>query len=290
MRFGKLTALTGILIMIAAGMYGCSDDKSTSTPAITYGPIDDPVFVPVKAQIDDAITTFVNDMRDGFENYYVAPGDWTTIRAQMMPPAIEPDLGADPETLIVIYQNDWHFVYATFLGDAFRSRVACSTQYQIDGIPVEDPQASVDFIHDIDNWRIMALDTDISHTNYTGRNDFQIANLDQNTATINGVTSNTVEIVYVDADSTMSDVYSFVFTVNNINVPRQDGEWESGCPCSGTLQMTLSHTYNWDNSITFGTGADGWNINVVFTNGIATVTADNGSDVWLYDIQVCTAP
>ena len=54
--------------------------------------------------------------------------------------------------------------------------------------------------------------------------------------------------------------------------------------------MTLSHTFNWDNTVTFGTGADSWNINVAFADGTATVTADNGSDIWLYDVQVCTAP
>ncbi len=290
MRFGKLTALTGIFILIVVGLYGCSDDKSTSTPAVTYGSLEDPEFVPIKAQIDDALTTFVDDIREGFGNFYVAPGDSTTIRAQLTPPAVVPDPGTDPDTVFVIYYNDWHFVYATYLGDVFQSRVACSTQYRIDGTPVEDPQPTVDYIHYINNWRFMAIDTDISHTNYTGRNDFEFSNLDRNAAVINGTTANNHEIVNIGSDSTISDVYSFSFSVHNVNVPKVFGEWKSGCPTSGTLDMTLSHTYYWDDYITFGTGADSWNIHVVLTDGIATVTANNGNDAWQYTVQICATP
>lgn len=290
MRFGKLTALTGIIIMIVAGLYGCSDDKSISTPSVTYGSIDDPEFVPVKAQIDDALTTFVNDMRDGFDNFYIAPGDSTTIRAHLTPPAVVPDPEVSPDTFMVIYQNGWHYIYATYLGNTYQSRIACSTQYRIDDMPVENPHADVDFIHNIDSWRFIAVNTEVTHINYAGRNDFQFANLDQNTAVINGTTYNTVEMVYIDTDSTLTDIYSFSYTVNNINVAKVSNAWGYGCPSSGTLQMTLSHTYNWDNNITFGTGADSWNINVVFSSGVATVTAGNGEETWQYTVQVCETP
>jgi len=290
MRFGKLAVLTGVFACALAVFYGCSDDRTTSMPPVNYGSLDDPVFVPVKVQIDDAVSTIVTDVLTGLGNMYVLPGDTMSVQAQLNPPATEPDPDATPDELIAIYQNGWHFVHATYTGNVYFSRLRDSVMYQIDGTPVEIPTGQVDFIHYINNWTFTALDPDVSHTDFTGRNDFEISNLDQPIATINGATSNTVEAVYIAGDTMMTNMYGFAIQVTNLRIPKVTGHWVTGCPQSGRLNIILSHVYNWENDVTFGGGSAGWTAVVTFNNGTATITADNGDQTWRYECEVCTIP
>jgi hypothetical protein len=290
MWFGRLTALCGIVLLAVVGIVGCSDDETTAPPSVTYGSLDDPQFVPIKAQIDDALTNFVGDVVAGFDNLYVRPGDTASVRADLTPPSTVPDPNADPDILVVLYQNGWHFVYATYTGDVYQSRLADSIQYQIDGTPVEEPSGSVDYIHFITNWTFTALDPNVSHINYTGRTEFELANLDLNAAVVNGAAARTLEVAYIANDTTMNNVFSFNGTVENLTVPKAELGWSSGCPISGTIDMTLAHVFSWSNGATFGVGGRNWTIAVTFDDGTATVTADNGETTWRYTGQVCDPP
>ncbi len=288
MRFGKLTALTGVLIIALALVYGCSDDKTTSTPTVTYGSIDDPNFVPVKAQIDSALSVFVGDILVGFDNLYASPGDTVSIRAELlMPPFVVPDPNAGLDTLIAIYENGWHYVYATYVGNVYNARVIDSIQFQIDGTPTQDPSYHVDQVHFINNWEFTAINPDVSHVDFTGRNDFDYTNLDQSTATINGTIDNNVEGVYIGVDTTMTNAFTFSFTATNVQVPKTYHGWKASCPTAGTLDMTMTHTFSWTNAVTEGNGATEWTIQVTFNDGTATVTASNSVATWRYEYDVC---
>ncbi len=155
---------------------------------------------------------------------------------------------------------------------------------------MQDPVNNVDLIHYIDNWTFTALDQNVSHNDYTGRNEFQLANLDQNVAVINGTSLNTVETYYIDGDTIMSNWFSFNVVVENLNVPKITGYWFSGCPQSGSLDITLSNTWDWSNGTTFGSGGVNWTVTVTFNDGTATVTAGNGDETWRYECEVCNIP
>jgi len=288
MRFGKLTALTGVLIILLAVLYGCSDDKTTSIPPVTYGSIDDPEFVPVKAQVDTVLSGFVRDVLTGLDNMYVQPGDTISVRTALTPPSVQPDLNAAPDTLLAVYQNGWHFIYATYTGQLYHSRLRDSIQFQVDGLPVQMLDPDVDFVHYIHNWTFTALDPNVTHADYTGRNEFEISDLDQQTAVINGSTANTLELVYIAPDTTMTNTFSFNFTATDVTVPQVAGGWYSGCPRTGTLNMTLSHVFSWTNNVSFGSRANNWTATVTFDDGTATVTATNGEQTWRYECHICT--
>jgi len=290
MRLGKFTALTGVILVSVAVIFGCSDDKSTTTPTVTYGSVDDPEFVPVKTQIDNTVSDIVADVVEGFDNLYVAPGDTTSVQAQLTPPATQPEPGADPDVLIATYENGWHHVYATYTGDVFYAQTSDSIRFEIDDVPVQQPTTEVDYLHYIDNWTFTALNQEVTHNDYTGRNDFEIANIDQTVAVINGSRVNTVETFFVDTDTTLTHMFTFNIDVTNLNVPRVSNQWTSACPQSGTLDIVLSNTWNWTNATTFGSGGTNWTVNVVFADGTATVTADNGETTWRYECDVCTIP
>ncbi len=288
MRLGKLTVLTGVIIISMAVLYGCSFDKTTTTPTMTYGSLDDPEFVPVKAQIDNTVSTIVDDIVAGCSNLYVAPGDTSSVQNQLTPPATQPDPEIDPDVLIAIYENGWHFVYATYTGDVYYSQITDSIMFQIDDTPVQNPTTEVDFIHYIDNWTFTAINQDVSHNDFAGRNDFQIAGLDQTVAVINGSTTNSIETNYIDSDTSMTNLYTFDVIATDLNVPKILSQWNSGCPQSGTLNIGMSNVYNWTDATTEGTGGADWAINVSFNDGNATVTANNGDVTWRYECEVCT--
>lgn len=289
MRFGKFTAFTGVFVIALALIWGCGDDK-TSAPTVTYGSIDDPEFVPVKTQIDSVLTDFVEDVLLGFDNLYSSRIDTTRIRAELTPPSIVPDPDANPDTLIAIYENGWHFIYATYVGDIYHSRVMDSIRFEVDGMPVEVPSANVDYIHFINNWEFTALNPAVSHIDFDGRNDFNFADLDQSVAIINGTTVNNIEIVYIGVDTTMTNSFNFDFSASDIHMPRTNQGWVATCPVAGTLDMTLTHTYSWTSNVTEGSGATEWTIQVTFNNGTATVTADNATTTWRYQCEICQLP
>jgi len=290
MRLGKLTALTGVIIISIAVLFGCSSDEKTVTPTVTYGSLDDPEFVPVKTQIDNTVTNLVNDVVAGFNNLYVAPGDTTSVQNQLTPPAIDPDPNADPDVLITIYENGWHFVYASYTGDVYYAELKDSIMFQIDGVPVQEPTTSVDYIHFIDSWTFEALNQDVSHIDYTGRNDFTLDNLEQNVAVVNGTTNHAVDIYYINGDTSMTNQFAFDVTVTNLNIPQIHDQWITGCPHSGTLTIGLTDTYAWTNATSNGNGTVNWDVDVTFNSGTATVEATNGAQTWRYTCEVCTIP
>jgi hypothetical protein len=290
MRLGKLTALTGVIIISVAIMFGCSDDDKTITPTITYGSLDDPEFVPVKTQIDATVTGVVSDILAGFDNLYVPPGDTSSVQNQLTPPAVQPDPDADPDVLIAIYENGWHFVYASYTGDIYYAEVKDSIRFEVDGVPVQLPTGQVDYIHYIDNWAFEALDQEVSHIDYLGRNDFELADLDQNVAVVNGNSVNNVETNYFAVDTTVTNLFAFEIAVTDINVPKVNGQWITGCPQSGTLVMVLTDTFEWTSGDNSGSGSINWEVEVIFDNGNATVTATNGETTWRYECEVCNIP
>lgn len=290
MQLGKLTVLTGVIIISMALIFGCSSDKKTVTPTITYGSLDDPEFVPVKTQIDNTVITMVEDILSGFANLYVAPGDTSSVQHQLTPPATQPDPDADPDVLIAIYENGWHFVYATYTGDVYYAETKDSVQFLADGTPVQQPSGEVDFIHYIDTWTFTALDQEVTHADFEGRNEFQLANLDQPVAVINGTTTNSVNTYFINGDTSMTNLFEFDIDVTDLNVPEVIGQWITGCPQSGVLDITLSNTFFWTNATTIGVGVVSWDIGVSFNDGTATVTATNGTTTWRYECEVCGIP
>ncbi len=287
MRFGKLTVLTGVLIIALALMFGCSDDKTTSTPTVTYGSIDDPEFVPVKTQIDSVLTVFVDDILVGFDNLYAYPGDTESVRADLTPPFGSPAQSNGLDTLIAVYENGWHYVYATYSGEVYNARVMDSIQYQIDGTPVQDLSPSIDRVRFINSWDFTSVNPDVTHVDLAGRNNFDYTNLDQETATVSGTTVNNIEAAYIGVDTTMTNAFDFNFSATNIQIPKTVHGWRASCPIAGTLDMTMTHTYAWTNATTQGSGVNEWTIQVTFDNGTATITAGNATTTWRYECEVC---
>jgi hypothetical protein len=265
-------------------MFGCSDDKS-SGPSVTYGSLDDPEFAPVKVQIDDALDDLLYDILGGFDNLNAAPNDTVNIRAQLAPPASDPN-EAEPDVIIMTYEGGWYYVYASYTGDVYESVSKDSIQFQVDGVPVEDP-SDVDYVHFIDNWSFLAVNQDASHIDFTGRNDFQIADLDEQVCIINGTTVNNVEAVYIGVDTTAVATFAFDVTVTNLQISRVNTEWESSCPLTGTLVIDLDEGFEWTSGTSQGSAIVSWDIDVAFNDGSATVTATNGVSHWRYTTQLC---
>lgn len=289
MRLHTLTALALALMAVLAFVAGCSDDDAATTPAITYGDNDDPVFVPVQTQIDGVLDEMIGDFAAGMGNLYTNPGDTASIRAELIPPWMVPNPDEEPvDTLITGYQNEWHFVYASYLGDAYRSVFCDSIQFRIDGEAVETPTNDVDYIHNIANWAITCLNQNVSHLDLNGRSDYEFAALDQAVATVDGDGHHMVEITYVSADTSYFGNYNFNMTVAGVQVAKSPTGWNNACPVAGTITMTMSYVYAWTGPQSSGNGASSWTVTASFDQGTATVTASNGASTWQYVSDVCS--
>ena len=289
MRFGILTALAA-MALVAIFAFGCSDDKTTSSTPVNYADLEDPQFAPVKTPVDETVNNLLDDVLSGFENKYVTPGDTVSVRADLMPPLLNPPLGVGPDTLIADYQEGWHYVYASYTGDMYKSRLWDSVQIQVDGTPVETPIPAVDYIHGIRRWSIMPLNPGETHFALYGRNDFELANLDQSVATINGSRANAVELEYIAADTSLIDNYNFDMTITNLQLAKTLAGWTSACPQTGTIDMNLSRVVIWQGPHGSGNGSGSWHVTITFDDGSATVTASNGDNRWRYTTQICTIP
>lgn len=288
MRLGILTALAGVIVISMALVIGCSSSKTTISPTVVYGELTDSEFVPVKAQIDSVLASVVSDVLSGLNNLSVAPGDTSSVQADMTPPSIEPDPDASPDSLVTVYIGDWHYVYATYTGATYFSRLRDSIQYRKDGVVQQNPSSTVDFIHNITNWTFTVLDQNTTHTDYAGRTDFTLENLDLATATINGNFSTTVKNVFIGVDSSFTELYAFDVDVTGFRVSEDAGAWISGCPNSGSLSFNLGYTYSWETNLDFGSGNSNWTATANFSNGTATVTVGNGTTNWQYTVETCS--
>ncbi len=287
MRLGMLTALAGLIVLSMALVIGCSSDKTTTSPTITYGELTDPEFIPVKAQVDSVLTSIVSDVLSGFNKLSVAPGDTSSVQADMTPPSVEPDPNANPDSLLAVYFGDWNYVYATYTGTTYFSRLRDSIQYKTDGVAQQNPTGTVDFIHNITNWTFTVIDQNTTHTDYAGRTDFTLTNLDQTTATINGTFTTTVKNVFVGIDSSFTELYSFDVDMTNFTVSENSGAWITGCPNTGSLSLDLGYTYTYETNLDFGSGNSNWTATASFSSGTATVNIGNGTTDWQYTIEVC---
>ena len=291
MRLLKFTALAGMSILLCSFFVGCGSDDATPTASTAYGDNDDPEFVVVQEEINGLLVEIVDDMLDGFDNLYVTPGDTISARADLAPTGLGPDPGLEsgPDTLIAIYQNNWYYVYASRLGEVYRSRLWDSVQFRQDGVP-QQGGSSADYVHFIDNWEITSLNQSITHTDFDGRNDYIIEGLDSSLAVINGTTEHNVNAVYIGTDTTMAYDYAFNSTATDIQIPKFVTGWVTACPQSGTIEMTVTQDYEWTNATTSGEGSVEWTINVEFDYGTVTVRANNGTTTWRYTCDICTVP
>lgn len=288
MRLSIVTALAGIIVVLMALVVGCSSKQTTTSPTITYGELNDPEFVLVKVQVDSVLTNIVSNVLSGLNNLSVAPGDTNSVQILMSPPSIEPEPDANPDSLLAVYVGDWNYVYATYTGSSYFSRLRDSIQYKDGGVVQKSPSGTVDYIHNITNWTFTALDQSTSHSDYLGRLDFELGSLDQSIATINGSYLTIIKNVYVGFDSSFTEIYSFDIDATGFRVSRTSGEWASGCPTAGTLTIDLDYIYSWENNIAFGSGNSSWTATANFLNGTATVTLSDGTTLWQYMVATCT--
>jgi hypothetical protein len=146
----------------------------------------------------------------------------------------------------------------------------------------------VDAVNYITDWIFTAKYQAFTHIDLAGRTQYSVTGLDQPTATVNGSCTRMIEGVYVSNDTTITNTYNLAVTAANLSIAKGSIGWDSNCPASGTVNLTVGHVWSWNKSGNFGTGSDNWTVNVTLSNGTATVNASNGTTNWQYTAQLCT--
>ncbi|MFH2037201.1 MAG: hypothetical protein ABIJ45_12425 [Candidatus Zixiibacteriota bacterium] len=274
----------GLFIVAALVLFigGCSDDSSTSSQTYDEGSLSDPYFVNLQMQIEDYLTDARIDFNRGLDNIYQLPTDTAEARAQH-------NAAGPNDTVTAAYMNGWHVTYIARYNLAYNDRFRDSVQFREGGVVVEEPTAALDYQHYVREWGFTDNNVSQPHTDKTGEFNFEFENLDSTIATLNGTHNAFFEWNWVSNDSTVRAEFDIKSTVSDITFGRAYGsQWSSGCPYTGTMEMTIKESYR----VVEGTdpglySVDDWTVTAQFNDGVASITVIQNNYRWQYELTVC---
>jgi hypothetical protein len=286
--------IPGLGLLLLAALFfaigGCSDEKSTTpitedppTDTTVVGSLDDPEFAVVQDQINDYLTSSEQFFAIGLENIYAFPTDTETI--------INNHGAFGPfDTVAYDYKGGWHLIYIARYNTALNDFLMDSIQFKLGENVIEDPEG-LDYLQFIRHWGVTDNRTDQTHTNKSGYINFQFENLDTEECTVNGTNDAIYEWNYVSTDSNVTAFFDMEVSVEDIVLKKTNSYgWNSGCPVSGELRMTIDESY----SVRIGSNTNfwvsGWVVVIEFNDGVADVEVARGNVHWTYSCDICNPP
>ena len=273
MRSGKLFTAVASAALFSLALVGCSGDDNTPT-GNQPGGITDPQYEVVQSEanrfVDSTLQLFTDALgltgvstETGIGDVLYGPGRVDSTQSG----------------------NYWNTVFSSDFS-------AAGTNIWIDSVLYRDangqPQnfgssvAGLTYIH---HWLNNPTDTTAGFERFTARGELDVTGLNANTASVNGEFTLTLEAKLVFADSTLHRDFTFTATVTNVSIPRGSTNWQSGCPSSGTITVTVDYTYQKD----AGTPqSSSWTFEITFSNGTATVDVTHNGESATYTHPFCT--
>ncbi len=271
------------LLLLAAFVFviaGCSDDKTPATSNLTPGSETDPQFLLIQDQINEYLDSTQNVFSIGLENISKLPTDTDEVVI------INGPLGPN-DTALYSYANGWHVMYIAKYALNFDVRFRDSVQFKNDGVAVETPNP-LDYLHFIRYWVFTSNLTSQTHTDMSRYINLIYDNLDTDTASINGTNNSDIAWTYINGDTTITATLDMNVTVDNINVVRSNlYGWVSGCPCSGTLDMTIGEEYEATDGTNQVNLSKDWTVTIEVEDGVATIDIVSGTETWHYTYTIC---
>ena len=272
------------LLLLAAVVFvvaGCSDDDAPSTSNLSPGSVSDPQFLLIQGQINEYLDSTQSVFSVGLKNISQLPTD--TEEVVIIHNAMGPN-----DTAQYTYANGWHVTYIAKYTQYYDVHFRDSVQFMNDDVVVETPDP-LDYLHFIRYWELTSNLTSQTHTNLAQYINLTYDNLDTDTASINGTSNSDVEWNFISGDTTVTAVFNMNVTVENIKVARSNlYGWVSGCPCSGTISMTIIEEY----SATMGADqvdiSRNWSITIDIENGVASVDIVSETETWSYTYIICS--
>ncbi len=275
-----LIALAGFLILGT----GCSDSTTNWTP----GSETDFDYMLVQPQINNVIDSAVASFSSAFDSYNQMPtgdNDDDVIIGNYAPG------GGDVNYTYNYYAGTgWHEIWVANEAEDFSMYVRDSVQFRDNGQFVEDASGA-DYMNYIHNW-IFETDnslTEETYADWTGRSQLQFTYLDQQTCNLDGSNHSVINWHYFATDTTIEAQFESNVTYSDIGfsqVPNYG--WASGCPVSGTMNITMTQAYTLTVDDTPAEFNYDWNVRITFENGSAEIRVTHNNFSWQYTRDLCT--
>ena len=277
MRSSKVIFAGGLALLAILGllMFGCSDDKSSSVVGTSVIHSEyDVLQEAVDANVDSMLALFntglnIIDMGNNDENEISA--------TDVLYSAVRPDS--------VNVSGEWYLIYNTEgnLGLGYSNVLLDSIRFIRNGSFLDTPQGA-DAMNIRHHWTYNNLDTTVSYANYGVVGDFNLYGVDQETVTVNGINSVQVNMKEFENDLSIRHQYTMENTFTNLVVENVDGDYNFGCPISGSISVTVEMTYQIAENIA---DISNWEFVYTFENGNAQVQVVRGSDHENYTCEFC---
>jgi len=278
MRSLKSLFLVGLVAVLSIGyvMYGCSDDDKSTTTTNNDPTIEEmlvQVAPVINAQLDSAVAVMESGLGVAV---YIGTGGSTEIGDLLTGPAI-------PDSVNEL--NGWIVSYITDLqsGVGLNETYDSLTYLHVGQLSVN--AANADGMRYIHNFQFTSADTTSTHTDHDFRMSLQVIDIQTDTATISGTMDVVINEKEVETGGTEWNDWAMEATFTDVTVTRDGSSFDTGCPCSGTISITLEHSVTVDDAEPTVTV---WQFEVTFDHGTATVNATTGTSSTDYEVEVCT--
>ncbi|MDZ4723502.1 MAG: hypothetical protein SGI97_06325 [candidate division Zixibacteria bacterium] len=274
MRVRTLSQLRGLALLIVSVtvISGCGDDKNNpiETP---LGFTDEAAYVAVTAEVGQSVDNLLGLINDGFESATPTSIEDLDDVLYNPQPADSVDTG-----------GGWTVLFLSKLALGTTTIKIDSIQYLEGGNPQSNAVGAdaVSYRHILQQ---NITDTTVSYRIGQIRSSVDITDLDTDMATVNGTKLFELSQKKVTGASTEWFDFDMDVTVSELMVSRGEGNWNQGCPTSGTVQVNLEYTYD---NLVIAPVSTSWTIDVVFDNGSATVTVTRGEQSANYVTDFCT--
>lgn len=278
MRFRKPLILAGLTALVGLGLIlgGCSSDDKQPTTNRNIDPTNqmiDAVSAQVSVQLDSIISNFETGLHmsqvKSTGGIVAGNGD---IRLTTLP-------GEESE-----YSDGWYVWVEGDLGASLGDFQVDSLQY-LAGQDVLEDALGADGLTYKHAYVSNATDTMANYDNVSLDGDLNFSNTDGDTATIAGSFDINMMNKDVYTDSTVWQTWDFQVALTNVQVVKGENGWNTGCPCSGSAEITVEYDYS---KAPFTTMETSWTYSVTFDNGSIQVDVAKENLNTSYNEEVCT--
>lgn len=270
MRPSATLVSLGALLAVGLTLTGCGDDDGVTSYVTPF--TQEPAFIEVTGTINGTVGQTIDLINDGFEAA-------TPVGADDLDGAFYGPNPADSQES----NDEWIVLYFTRLALGITTVKVDSVQWKKDGQIVDEAIGcdAVSYRHH------MSQSTTETSGTYATRNvhsSFDISNLDQNTADVMGTKSVTIFKQIVNGSTTTTLEYDINIAVD-MSVDKGDGSWQSGCPNTGTVLITVDYSFD-TNEIQPITSI--WTFDITFNDGVGTVDVTRDENNATYSANYCS--
>ncbi|MFZ5981052.1 MAG: hypothetical protein ACOYVF_10515 [Candidatus Zixiibacteriota bacterium] len=264
-----------LLALVGLWLFGCSDDKPSSVVGTS---VIHSEYETIQEIVDANVDSMLALFNTGLEIIDLGNNSETEISAtDVLYSATRPDS--------VNVSGDWYLIYNTegSLALGYSNVLLDSIRFIQNGMFLDTPQ-DADAMNIRHYWTLNSLDTTVNYANYDVHGNFDFYGVDQETVSVTGYNNLQVNLKETTNDLSVRHQFAVENTFSNLVIENVEGDYNFGCPLSGTITVVVEMTYQLAENVAEVTE---WEFVYTFENGTAQVQVTLGSDRENYTCEFC---